>query len=36
MKKIEKFYFTNDLTENINCYLNNNLKREKCSKSLFR
>ena len=35
-KNYEKFYFTNNLTENINRYLNNNLKRAKCSKSLFR
>ena len=32
----DKFYFTNILTENINRYLNNNLKRSKCSKKIFR
>ena len=32
----DKFYFTNNLTENINRYLNNNLKRSKSSKKIFR
>ena len=34
-KNYEKFYFINNLTENINRYLNINLKRAKCFKSLF-
>ena len=32
----EKFYFANNLTENINKYLNKNLKRAKYSRLLFR
>ena len=32
----ERFYYTNNLTENINRYLNSNLKRSRCSKNIFK
>ena len=35
-KNFENFYFTNNFSENINRYLNRNLKRAKCSSILFR
>ena len=34
--KVKNFHFTNNLSENINRYLNNNLKRGICSNFLFR
>lgn len=34
--KINQFYFTNNLSENINRFLNSNLKRGVCSNFLFR
>ena len=33
---IKYFQFTNDLTENINRFLNSNLKKSRCSNVLFR
>ena len=32
----ERFYYTNNLTENINRYLNSNLKSSRCSKNIFK
>ena len=32
----ERFYYTNNLTENINRYLNSNLKRSRCSRNIFK
>ena len=32
----ERLYFTNNANENINRYLNSNLKRTKCSKNHFK
>lgn len=33
---IKHFQFTNNISENINKYINSNLKRARCSNTLFR